>query len=147
MPLAAQILRSFLQRKQIATLQELKEALGTISTMTVSSLQTEDLGLSRPGYSCIVYKYYTLADIPRFDAQGLWSCRNVWFSHQGEFAGYRPKIRGAIPRRVHGQRTTGGAECGSQARACWSWPSGDDWSGGRGRGCMSILPEAGRKRE
>ena len=35
MLLAAQILRSFLQRKQIATLQELKEALGTISTMTV----------------------------------------------------------------------------------------------------------------
>jgi hypothetical protein len=28
-------------------------------------------------------KYYTLADLPRFDVQGLWSCRNVWFSRHG----------------------------------------------------------------
>jgi hypothetical protein len=41
---AAQILRSFLQRKQIATLQELKAALGTISTMTVF----RKLGFIRP---------------------------------------------------------------------------------------------------
>ena len=30
-----QVLRSFLQRKQIATLQELKQALQTTATMTV----------------------------------------------------------------------------------------------------------------
>src|SRR5580704_8743083 len=80
MLLAAQILRSFLQRKQIATLQELKEALGTISTMTVFR-KLKILGY-RTSYSHRG-KYYTLADIPRFDAQGLWSCRNIWFSHQG----------------------------------------------------------------
>jgi hypothetical protein len=28
-------------------------------------------------------KYYTLAAIPRFDAQGLWSHRAVWFSRDG----------------------------------------------------------------
>ena len=77
---AAQILRSFLQRKQIATLQELKEALGTISTMTVFR-KLKTLGY-RTSYSDRG-KYYTLADIPRFDAQGLWSCRNVWFSREG----------------------------------------------------------------
>ena len=80
MLLAAQILRSFLQRKQIATLQELKEALGTISTMTVFR-KLKILGY-RTSYSHRG-KYCTLADIPRFDAQGLWSCRNVWFSQQG----------------------------------------------------------------
>ena len=28
-------------------------------------------------------KYYTLAETPRFDAQGLWSCRGAWFSRYG----------------------------------------------------------------
>lgn len=28
-------------------------------------------------------KFYTLRDIPRFDPQGLWSCRDVWFSRDG----------------------------------------------------------------
>jgi len=28
-------------------------------------------------------KYYTLADIPQFDEQGLWSYRSVWFSQDG----------------------------------------------------------------
>ena len=32
---ASEVLRSFLRRKQIATLEELKQMLGTASTMTV----------------------------------------------------------------------------------------------------------------
>ena len=80
MVFAPNILSSFLQRKQIATLQELKKALGTISTMTIFR-KLKTLGY-RTSYSHRG-KYYTLADIPRFDAHGLWSCRNVWFSRQG----------------------------------------------------------------
>lgn len=80
MVFAPKILRSFLQRKQIATLQELKKALGTLSTMTIFR-KLKTLGY-RTSYSHRG-KYYTLADIPRFDARGLWCCRNVWFSHQG----------------------------------------------------------------
>ena len=74
------LLRSFLQRKQIATLQELKQALETTSTMTVFR-KLKTLGY-RTSYSHRG-KYYTLADIPRFDAQGIWSCRAVWFSRDG----------------------------------------------------------------
>jgi hypothetical protein len=80
MVFAPKILRSFLQRKQIATLQELKKALGTLSTMTIFR-KLKTLGY-RTSYSHRG-KYYTLADIPRFNARGLWCCRNVWFSHQG----------------------------------------------------------------
>jgi hypothetical protein len=35
MVFAAEVLRSLLRRQQIATLEELKQALGTTSTMTV----------------------------------------------------------------------------------------------------------------
>jgi hypothetical protein len=80
MVFAPKILRSFLQRKQIATLQELKKALGTLSTMTIFR-KLKTLGY-RTSYSHRG-KYFTLADIPRFNARGLWCCRNVWFSHQG----------------------------------------------------------------
>ena len=75
-----QVLRSFLQRKQIATLQELKQALQTTSTMTVFR-KLKTLGY-RTSYSHRG-KYYTLADVPRFDPQGVWSCRAVWFSRDG----------------------------------------------------------------
>jgi hypothetical protein len=75
-----QVLRSFLQRKQIATLQELKQALQTTATMTVFR-KLKALGY-RTSYSHRG-KYYTLADLPRFDARGLWSCRAVWFSRDG----------------------------------------------------------------
>lgn len=75
-----QVLRSFLQRKQIATLEELKQALETTSTMTVFR-KLKTLGY-RSSYSHRG-QYYTLADIPRFDQQGLWACRGAWFSRQG----------------------------------------------------------------
>src|ERR1700745_630099 len=80
MVFATQVLRSFLQRKQIATLEELKQALGTTSTMTVFR-KLKVLGY-RTSYSHRG-KYYTLAEIPQFEQQGLWSCRTVWFSRDG----------------------------------------------------------------
>ena len=77
---APEVLRSFLQRKQIATLQELKQALETTATMTVFR-KLKALGY-RTSYSHRG-KYYTLADIPRFDERGLWSCHAVWFARDG----------------------------------------------------------------
>ena len=80
MVFASEVLRSFLLRKQIATLEELKQALGTTSTMTVFR-KLKNLGY-RTSYSHRG-KYYTLAEIPQFDEPGLWSCRAVWFSREG----------------------------------------------------------------
>jgi hypothetical protein len=69
-----------LKKHKIATLAELKQALGTLATMTVFR-KLKALGyctsLSHHG------KYYALADIPRFDEQGLWSHQSVWFSQDG----------------------------------------------------------------
>ena len=73
-------LRSFLRRKLIATLEELKQALTTTSTMTVFR-KLKLLGY-RTSYSHRG-KYYALADTPQFNEQGLWSYRGVGFSRDG----------------------------------------------------------------
>ena len=80
MVFASEVVRSFLRHKQIATLEELKQALGTTSTMTVFR-KLKSLGY-RTSYSHRG-KYYTLEEIPRFDEQGLWSYRDVGFSRDG----------------------------------------------------------------
>ena len=64
----------------MATLDELKEALGTPSTMTVFRI------LKKLGYlSSYSHRgqYYTLSQFCRFDEDGLWSCRDVGFSLYG----------------------------------------------------------------
>lgn len=74
------LLRSFLQRQKIATLEELKQSLGSSATMTVfRKLKTLRY---RTSYSHRG-KYYTLTVIPQFDEQGLWCRRGVWFSRDG----------------------------------------------------------------
>lgn len=73
-------IRLLLQRQQVATLPELKAALGSSATMTVFR-KLKALGY-RTSYSHRG-KYYTLAEIPRFDARGLWGHRAVWFSRDG----------------------------------------------------------------
>jgi hypothetical protein len=80
MAFTPEVLRSFLRRKQMATLEELKQALGTASTMTVFR-KLKTLGY-RTSYSHRG-KYYTLDEIPRFDEQGLWFWRSAWFSRDG----------------------------------------------------------------
>ena len=76
----ARRLRAFLTRQKIATLEALKHVLGTAATMTVfrrlKALRYRTSYTHRG-------MYYTLADIPRFDEQGLWCCREVWFSRDG----------------------------------------------------------------
>jgi hypothetical protein len=73
-------LRSLLKRQKIARLDELKQAIGTTSTMTVFRR------LKQAGYRTSYShrgKYYTLAELPQFNSEGLWSCRSVWFSRYG----------------------------------------------------------------
>ena len=72
--------QSFLQSRKIATLEELKKALGSSSTMTVFR-RLKPLGY-QTSYSHRG-KYYTLAGTPRFDQQRLWDYDGVWFSQHG----------------------------------------------------------------
>jgi hypothetical protein len=72
--------RKFLRNNLIATIEELKTAMGTEATMTVFR------SLSRLGYRSSYSdrgRYYTLLDIPDFDEFGLWSCRAARFSRYG----------------------------------------------------------------
>jgi len=75
-----EVIGSFLQKNRIATLAELKQTLGSFATMTVFR-KLRALGY-RTSFSHRG-KYYTLADIPQFDEQGLWFYRSVWFSRDG----------------------------------------------------------------
>ena len=79
-PIDSAPIRSFLHREKIGSLEQLKDALRTASTMTVFR-KLKDLGyLSSYSHRG---KFYTLEDIPQFDPQGLWSFHQVWFSRYG----------------------------------------------------------------
>lgn len=73
-------LRKFLRANRIATLPELKQALGTTVDTTVFR-KLKELSY-RSSYSHRG-RYYTLAEIPQFDPHGLWSFQSVWFSRWG----------------------------------------------------------------
>jgi hypothetical protein len=73
-------LRKFLRSNKVATLPELKQALGTTVDTTVFR-KLKELSY-RSSYSHRG-RYYTLAEIPQFDPQGLWSFQSVWFSRWG----------------------------------------------------------------
>jgi hypothetical protein len=73
-------LRRLFAHRQIASLPELKDALGTQVAMTVFRKLAALSYLSSYSHRGA---YYTLPDIAHFDAQGLWSCRQVWFSRHG----------------------------------------------------------------
>jgi hypothetical protein len=73
-------LHGLLLRNQIATLDEMKQALGNPVDVTVfRKLQPLDYlsSYSHRG------RYYTLREIARFDDQGLWSQTDIWFSRFG----------------------------------------------------------------
>jgi len=77
---AHEVLRKLLGRRRVATLEVLFEALGTRSRMTVFRR------LKEVGYrSSFTHRgrYYTLREIPRFDADGLWFYEGVGFSRFG----------------------------------------------------------------
>jgi transposase len=73
-------LRSLLLRSKIATLDELKQALGTSVDVTVfRKLKPLDYLTSYSHRG----RYYTLREVARFDEKGLWSHATVWFSQAG----------------------------------------------------------------
>jgi len=76
----AESLARFLKRHKIATLAELKKALGTEVDSTVFR-KLRELAY-RASYSHRG-RYYTLDEVARFDELGLWSFREVWFSEHG----------------------------------------------------------------
>ena len=76
----AETLAKLLSKRKVATMTELKAALGTAVDVTVfRKLKELDY---RTSYSH-GGGYYTLSEIPQFDESGLWSCRNVHFSVHG----------------------------------------------------------------
>ena len=73
-------LRALLLRNKIATLDELKPALGTAVDVTVfRKLKPLDYLTSYSHRG----RYYTLREVARFDEHGLWSQAEVWFSRFG----------------------------------------------------------------
>jgi hypothetical protein len=74
------VLREFLLGNQIATLEELKQTLGSLVDVTVfRKLKPLDYLTSYSHRG----RYYTLREIARFDDHGLWSQADVWFSRFG----------------------------------------------------------------
>lgn len=74
------VLRSLLKKRRIATLDELKKAAGTSSTMTVFR------NLKELGYrSSFSHRgsFYALRETMQFDTHGLWFYRSVGFSEFG----------------------------------------------------------------
>ena len=81
--------------QKIATMAELKDVLGSSADITIFRKLTELS--SRTSYSHRG-RFYTLADIPDYDAWGLWSYRSVWFSQRGTLLATRKRwSRGPTP--------------------------------------------------
>jgi hypothetical protein len=73
-------LRQHLRRRKIADLAGLKQVLGTGTALTVfRKLKLLDYHASYTHRG----RFYTLAEIARFDDRGLWSHGAVWFSRYG----------------------------------------------------------------
>lgn len=75
-----QALKQFFDRHKIATLDQLREALGNPARCTVFRKLSDLQYLSSYSHRG---KYYTLKSIAQFSEQGLWSFRSVWFSRFG----------------------------------------------------------------
>jgi hypothetical protein len=73
-------LSGLFKRKRVATLDDLRAALGTRSRTTVFRALTTVGYLSSYNHRG---QYYTLRRIPKFDSSGLWHHRTVGFSARG----------------------------------------------------------------
>lgn len=73
-------IQAFLGQARISTIGQLKRVLGSNVRMTVlRKLSTLDYQTSYSHNG----KFYTLKSLCEFDRNGLWSCRNIWFSVYG----------------------------------------------------------------
>jgi len=77
---SVEVLRELFYSQRIATIEQLKNRLGTEVDVTVFR-KLKQLGY----YSSYSHngRYYTLEEIARFDELGLWSYNSVWFSCYG----------------------------------------------------------------
>jgi len=75
-----QALTQFFEQHKIATLDQLRDALGNPARCTVFRKLSDLQYLSSYSHRG---KYYSLKSIARFSEQGLWSFRSVWFSRFG----------------------------------------------------------------
>jgi DNA-binding transcriptional regulator YhcF (GntR family) len=88
-------LRALLLRSKIATLDELKQALGSAVDVTVfRKLKPLDYLTSYSHRG----RYYTLREIARFDENGLWSHAGVWFSRFGTLLATAERFVNRSPR-------------------------------------------------
>ncbi len=75
-----QILRQFFEEHKIATLDQLRAAMGDPARCTIFRKLGDLQYLSSYSHRG---KYYTLKSIARFTSQGLWNFDSVWFSRFG----------------------------------------------------------------
>jgi hypothetical protein len=73
-------LKRLLVKHKMATMVEMKEAMGTTVDATIFRKLRELFYLRSYSHRG---KYYTLPEVVRFNEKGLWSCRGVHFSNQG----------------------------------------------------------------
>lgn len=73
-------LKTFLSKRKIATMEQIRAALGDPARCTVFRKLAELEALNSYSHRG---KYYTLKSIARFTAQGLWRFRSVYFSRFG----------------------------------------------------------------
>ena len=76
----ADTIQDHLRQHKIATIGDLHNALGTPCVRTVFRKLSALEYLSSYSHRG---QYYTLPSIAAFDAEGLWCCRNAWFSRFG----------------------------------------------------------------
>jgi len=77
---AADTIGRLLRRRGIATMEELKAALGSSVDMTVFRKLRELSYLASYSHRG---KYYALEETAQFDERGLWACREARFSRFG----------------------------------------------------------------
>ena len=73
-------LEKLLKKRTVATMSELKAALGTEADITVFRKLRQLAYLSSYSHRGA---FYTLRELAQFDEQGLWSFRSVYFSRYG----------------------------------------------------------------
>ena len=106
-------LTTLLRRQTIATLPELMAALGTEAKRTVfRKLRTLAY---RSSYSHRG-RYYTLDELTHFDALGLWSYQDVWFSSHDTLLSTAATTVASVGRRLFCRRTGQRAPCRDQRR-------------------------------
>ena len=88
-------LRSLLLHCKIATLDELKQAVGTSVDVTVFSKLKPLNYLTSYSHRG---RYYTLREIARFDDHGPWSQTDVWFSRFGTLLATAERFVNRSPR-------------------------------------------------